>query len=366
MLSFFKRTAPAKGEITFKNRVQSFWKWYVEVAPRFYQTIEDKKCPSLAPEVSSKINELFPGFAWVFGPGENGEGHSFTLSGEGVLHRQLLAMFWLSQAPAISGWTFYCARQPGSIKGTQLEIGDKIFNPIEFWITARPNSETEKVDLVVWHPLFSILPEKNRWSVLFLFLDEVLGEFGTQQWIGEIKLNDQKLSDAMPLEELLSFLKRVEVETGWKKLPPGESGVVYQNKEPHTRFLRGDVIIGSTMHYPLIEEYLEAEGGFSDPLAGTGADYVFASFDSKFLPDGKQSETRGLIEDVLDQALKTNAQGRSLGGAFGTQSAYIDLLLFDGSNSIETVRRILTDQKLPSGTSINYFAKEKRGHRIVL
>ena len=58
--------------------------------------------------------------------------------------------------------------------------------------------------------------------------------------------------------------------------------------------------------------------------------------------------------------------GRLLGGAMGTQNAYIDLLLFDGQNSIETVRRILSEHKLPAGTSINYFAKEKRGYRVVL
>ena len=117
MFSFFKRSQPKKEELTFKNRVQNFWRWYAEVAPRFYQTIEAKDCPSLAGEVSTKVNEMLPGFAWVFGPGANGNGHSFTLSGEGDIHRQLLTMFWRSQAPEISGWTFYHARQPGSVEG---------------------------------------------------------------------------------------------------------------------------------------------------------------------------------------------------------------------------------------------------------
>jgi len=365
MFSFFKRPA-AKQELTFKARVTNFWKWYAEVAPRFYQTIEAKKCPSLAGEVSAKIDEMLPSFAWVFGPGENGKGHSFTLTGEGVLHRQLLTMFWHSQAPTLTGWTFYPARQPGSIENVRLEIAGKAFSPIEFWITAKPAPDRQKVDLVAWHPLFEAMPEKNRYSVLFLFLDEVLGEFGTEQWIGEIKLNDQKLADAMPLQELNPFLKKLESETGWKKLPPGESSTLYQMKQPHQRFLRGDVIVGTTMHSRLIQEYLEAEGELADPLAGTGADYVFISIDANFLPAGKQTDARGIIEDALAEALKRDSNGRLLGGALGTQNAYIDLLLFDGQTSIETVRKVLSDQKLPEGTSINYFAKEKRGYRIVL
>ena len=229
-----------------------------------------------------------------------------------------------------------------------------------------PDPEDEKVDLVVWHPLFTKMADKDRRMVLFLFLDEALGEFGTEQWIGKIDLNDQKLADALPLQELIQYLKKVELETGWKKHPPGESGVVYKIKEQHQDFLRGDVVVGSTTHYRLIEEYLRAAGDLSDPLAGTGADYVFISFDATFLPAGKQTDARAIIEDALVEALKNDANGSLLGGALGTQNAYIDLLLFDGQNSVETVRKVLSGQKLPDGASINYFAKEKRGYRIVL
>ena len=245
MFSIFKRSPEAKPKPTFKARVEDFWKWYSEVAPRFYQTIEAKKCSSLAVEVSAKVDELLPGFAWVFGPGKNKNDHSFTLSGEGVLHRQLLTMFWLSRAPELPGWTFYSARQPGSIQGMRMDMNGKVFNPIEFWLTTKPNPDSKKIDLVVWHPLFSEMQERDRWRVLFLFLDEVLGEFGTGQWTGEIKLNDQKLIDAMPLHELNSYVKKIEAETGWKKYKPGESWSGYRLKDQQP-FLRGDILLGST------------------------------------------------------------------------------------------------------------------------
>ena len=365
MFSLFKRDSPKKEEDTFKKRVQKFWCWYAEVAPRFYETIEAKKCPSLASEVSTKVNETLPGFAWVFGPGVDGSGHSFTLSGEGDIHRQLLTMFWHSQSPEISGWTFYHARKPGSVEGIRMEIGDRTFNPIEFWLTASKNVETEKIDLIAWHPLFEKIPEKERWNVLFLFLDEILGEFGTGQWIGEIKLGNQRLAEAMPIQELPAYIKRVEAESGWKKFPPGEAGVVYKINERNLSFLRGDIIVGSTTNSRLVNEYIATQGNLSDPLAGTGADYVFIAIDVKFLPlVEKLTENRGIIEDALTAALR--ADGRVLGGAFGNQNAYIDLMIFDGQNSIEIIRQVLMKQKLPAGTSINYFAKEKRGHRIVL
>ena len=75
---------------------------------------------------------------------------------------------------------------------------------------------------------------------------------------------------------------------------------------------------------------------------------------------------RGEMEEVLDEALKTSVSGRLLGGAWGTTNAYIDLLLFDGPASLEIVQQVLREKSVPAGSTINYFAKEKWGYRIVL
>jgi hypothetical protein len=364
MLSLFKRQTPS--EITFKTRVEKFWSWYSDQAPRLFEIVDRGESPSLAHEVSAKVDELLPGFAWVFGPGKGGIGHSFTLSGEGVLHRQLLAMFCVSRAPELEGWTFYASRQPGSIDGIVLDIGAHKFDPLELWITPHVNHEVKKVDITVWHPLMGHIDPNHRMGPVFLFLDEVLGEFGTGQWIGEIKLDDKRLADAIPLKELYSFVKKVEADTGWKKLPPGEVSTLYRSRQPHNRFLRGDVLVGSTMHPRLINEYLSAEGLLEDPLRGTGADYVFVTFDAGILPAGNQIDARAKIEDALDAALRNASSGRLLGGAFGTRFAYIDLLLYDGNTSLEIVTSVLSREGLPAGTAINFFAKEKIRNRIVI
>jgi hypothetical protein len=366
MFSIFKkRPDNPPSAPTFKSRVESFWSWYSQVAQRFYQSIESGQCASLAPEVSNKVDELLPGFAWVFGPGAPA-GHSFTVSGEGVLHRQLLALYCVSRAPQINGWTFHASRQSGPIEGIAIDMGGRKFDPMEFWITPAINHESKKLDVTVWHPLLINQGERERMGPLFLFLDEVLGEFGTGQWIGEIHFSDHKLVDAIPMKELLTFVRKVESDTGWKKLPPGQEATLYRLPNPDNRFLRDDVIVGSTVNPRLINEYLRASGAPPDPLAGTGADYVFVSFDMRILPRGGQSEARGQIEDSLDHALRKSQSGRLVGGAFGTQYAYIDLLIFDDANSLAIVEDILRQLNLPAGTAINFFAKEKQNRRIVL
>ena len=172
--------------------------------------------------------------------------------------------------------------------------------------------ENEKIDLIVWHPLFAKMEEQNRWAVLFLFLDEVLGEFGTQQWVGEIKLNDQGLTEAMPLQELQPFVKALETETGWKKYPPGEIWTGYRFEKTQYDFLRGDIFIGTTSHIAIVNDYVRSKGELPDPLENTGADFVFISFPAAFLPEGNQSEARGKIEDALNQELRLESSGHIL------------------------------------------------------
>jgi hypothetical protein len=42
------------------------------------------------------------------------------------------------------------------------------------------------------------------------------------------------------------------------------------------------------------------------------------------------------------------------------------MLLFDGATSLAILQQTLKEQGVPSGSSINYFAKEKRERSLVL
>lgn len=367
MFSLFKRKAPpVPAEVAFKTRVARFWKWYASVADDYYRAIEEGRIREFSDDVTQHVNEVIKGFAWVFGPGPKGQGHSFTVSGEGDQHRQLLAAYWQRQAPKLPGWTFYGSRQPAQNLGNRLKVDGHDFEGKAFWLTPSVDTNAERVHLIVWHPLFPKLDDRTRWMVLFLMLDEALGEIGTQNWIGRIEMDDQHLASAIPLTELRAFVERVQAEHQWKKGGPGELVSLYRLKEEHSGGLRGDIFVGSTVVMPLIDGFLEANGELKDPLAGTGADYVYISFDIGVLPKGDEANARGEIENALTAALEPDASGWVLGGAMGRGNAYIDLLLFDGANSVKLVFDTLRKRKLPAGTSLNYFAHEKRGYRMIL
>jgi hypothetical protein len=365
VFSIFRRKGSNPAELTFKARVERFWEWFEGEASRIYGVIDAKQSDTLHDELTPKVQELGLN-AWVFGPGANDVGHSLTVTGEGVLHRQLLAMYWASRAPEIAGWTFYPARQPGKVKGITIKLDETNFDPMEFWLVPTVNVEDETIDLQVWHPLFRSMEDGQRYMILFLFLDEALGEYGTGQWIGQVAFDSKQMGEAIPITEVKEFVERTRDANAWKELPPGESASLYTFEEPHNRFRRGDIMTIATMNSALLQDYLGAEGDLEDPLKGSGADYLYVEIDADWLPEGEEVEKRGQVEDALDAALRNAQSGRLIGGALGVNSAYIDLMVFDGANSLEIIRGVLREIGAPKGSSINYFAREKVEWRVVV
>ena len=342
-----------RSQDTFKTRVAMFWEWFAPQAERFYQTIEAGDCTSLVDEVSENMARLLPNLSWVFGPGEGG-GHSFTVTGEGQVAKQMLAEYWKSHAPQLPGWTFYASRQPSSderLQGVAIGIGENAQIDAEgFLIKSTVDNEAELIDIVAWHPSLSELAEPHHYEVLFLLLDEALGEFGTQMWLGDIQIEAFPPAEATTnIQNLRKFIKQAANYHEWEKLPPLKSYSLYEVPE-QADFPRGDTLVGLTCIPNIVFELLDNQGALEEnPLEGTGAEFAYLAIDGDVFPEGEQSAVRGNIEEALQEALEEHASGRVFGGAFGTQQSYIDLLLFDGDNSraivLETMQRLQLHQR---------------------
>lgn len=356
----FSKKTPGTPALTLKTRVSEFWDWYSENAEKFYSIVEAKKCGDLQDEVIAAVNRWLPGMAWVFGPGENNEGHSFTLSGEGVLVKQFVAEYWLSCAPKLTGWTFHAARPPcESVKGFKLELdGSHSFDTKELWLFPSVNEDNQKIDLTVWHPLFGSISDNSKWTALFLLLDDVLGEHGTQNWIGEIKFASDSLKESMPIWELREFVQTIESTRGWKKHKPTDTYTGYKINA-QGEHLRGDMLYLTSRLGGTVLDYLENEGPIDHPLPNLGVDFVFVSIGRAVIPEGQEVDFRAKIEDDLIEVLAQNRSGDSLGGGTGTKNCYLDLITYDGDESIKQIQQVLRKHGLPKETSIRYLTKDK-------
>lgn len=346
--------------MTFKRRIGAFWNWYSAVADRFHRTIDEGACASLSDEVSAKVDELLPGLAWVFGPGAGGQGHSFTLSGEGILPKQILAAAWRDGAPDLAGWTFHSERQPSDQIGAfELRIREHSFRPIEFWVTPEIDEEAEAVNLTVWHPLAEQVSEALRGTALFLMLDELFGEVGTGNWIGTIDYGNARLADSMPILELKEFVESARQEHGWKKGPPGESWHLYQLPEPHEG-PRGDTISGVSSCPAPLYAFLRDPQHAEDPFEELDAVWAYLSFDSGFLTQGREVDSREDIAEAIAGDLREQHEGRYLGGGIGRERTYLDFVLFDSPRSEETIRATVRRLGLPPNTRLEYLSAARR------
>ncbi len=341
---------------TFREQSLEFWKWFPTVAESVAETLE---CGNARAQLSDFINEVrdkVGGLSWVFGPGAAPGRLSFTLTGEGQKARQLLSHYWLSLAVEVPGWEFYCARQPSpadqlldlaiDVAGTSVDVETLM---VATWV----DDVNQVVDIKVWHEAFENIAQESRFQILYLLLDEALGEYATQTKLGNIEF--KRDLDAKPLGELPGYLETLWRERGWEDLSPLETYSGYQS-EPTRGFERADTIAGYTLLPQLVLGFLNNRGTLeNDPVEDTGAQFLYIRIDGD--SDDFRKDPLGFRTAVEEEiARRLTGGGFVVGGATGRENSYIDVVIFDGSRSLAAIEEALEKTGLAGKYEIKPFA----------
>ena len=183
-----------------------FWSWWSTAKDRIAAAIADRSLgrSPLVDEISANVHALHPDIAWELGRGRTAM-HNLTVTVEGNLLLRRLTEQWLrSSPPPDQTWEYHASRQASAPMG--LEIGGKRFAPDEFRIASSFDESRERFDVVLFHPQFKKSDEKLVRQVLFLTLDECLGEDDVERWIGSIDSAKSAPGGAVPL---LQFVAQV-------------------------------------------------------------------------------------------------------------------------------------------------------------
>ena len=358
MLKFLNRR---KKGATFKNKVDNFWHWFEDNQQKLKDALIANKSASVSEDTIKQVDQIMPGLSWCYGPGKEEGSFTFTLSPEANRSFQFLTAYWYDSAPSIPGWTFFAARQPAKDPSKfSISIGQESYNIAEIWLVLAINEAEQKVDISAWHPHFSGLEDNARYQILFLWLDEVLGETGTEQWIGQVDFSTEKFAEAIPLLEVREHLDSITEQYGWQKPSPENCYSYYEISEDIADFPRSDTLSGNTCHMQLVNEFIESEGDLPDLLTGSHADFVYIQFPASFLNPGEEIELRDMIEQNINKFLNDDESGHSIGSATGRECIYLDFIIFDGLKSIEVMLEAMLESQLPEGSSIHYWAAEKK------
>ncbi|WP_157085731.1 hypothetical protein [Devriesea agamarum] len=142
-------------------------------------------------ELSQRVDAIDPRLAWEFGPGRQSE-HCLTVSAEGEPDVRAMAQRWLSAAPPTDArWEYRASKEHDpnalaaaiNVEGTQIDMEHMLFRP-------EVAEKNLRVDIGVYHPMFSRLAERIRLQVAGLFLGWLLGEDDIERWLGEIHVLD--------------------------------------------------------------------------------------------------------------------------------------------------------------------------------
>lgn len=340
---------------TFRTRVTEFWEWFPTIAEQTHRELSEGNVEGVLATFPNMMQELLPGLSWVFGPGKNG-GHSFTVTGEGQKGKQMLAADWLKHEVDLPGWTFHASRQPSprtSNENAAIDVGGNAMALSEVKVAMQVDEERERVDITAWHPRFDEIDENGRWQILFLFLDEVLGEYGTQMWIGEIEFAEE--TDAIDLIDLPPHLNRLQDKYEWEKHSPLDEYTGYAAENPEPGLPRRDVIAGYTLFPQLVFEFANEGPVEADPVEGTGAEFVYLAINASLLPEDDPLGGRDEIENTLAGELGDSAI--FWGGATGIESSYLDLLLLDGDRTREKLDTALKAMGIQSECQLFSFTK---------
>ena len=97
----------------------------------------------------------------------------------------------------------------------------------------------------------------------------------------------------------------------------------------------------------------------ADPVPNLGAKFIYVGIDRDRFPKGDEVNFREEISEALDKALRENRSGEMVGGALGLSSGYVDLVIYDGNNSLKLVKQVLQQKGLAEDSFLMPFADPK-------
>ena len=167
--------------------ISEFWRWFRNIAEALAVNVENSM---LLRELDGRVSNLNPKLSWEIGPGLY---KPWQLVISPNLDRDLreTARLIIAQAPALSTWEFYAARQPKQWN-YRLEMGsDKV--PVDasewaFVLLRYPNGTHE---ILLEAKNLPPLSKDERWEAAAITLESILGEDIVLDRVSEFELVDK-------------------------------------------------------------------------------------------------------------------------------------------------------------------------------
>ncbi len=206
------------------ERIEAFWEAWPDVRPLLEADLAAGEYGPGTQLLTDMVEALHSDLEWDIRPGLVAVNALCLTSGD---HRlRPLTGRWVAVAPpADTQWEFHPARTP--IGPEVFDIDDHEIDPSQATFVAEIDPDAEHLSITVAHPEFRSLDEANRFQATFRMIDDLLGEDGTEKWIGSVDATPGSLHQPAPLTDLPRVVDELAAAA------TGERWIVIEAEDPH-------------------------------------------------------------------------------------------------------------------------------------
>jgi hypothetical protein len=311
--------------------IAEFWAWWTTVGARLTTTALASGHPEqVEPEISRHVDAIDADLVWEIAPGERSR-HELVVSGDGDPARRAIVRRWRMAAPQADGiWSYSDVRRPAADpSAVVLHFDDSQLDVTRACAMARVRGAA--LDVTVYHPNFTGMPEQDRNLATFLLLRTVLGEASVDTWLGSVGSTDVPPLDPVPLTGLRSVV--AELHDRFTDADDGPSRIVLEGTAPNgSRVVATAQVPLRTATAPQLDTYVGVAVPFTDRAA-----------------DGQAGELARKALDDLEETLAERLGGNGRLVAHETVNGVRVLHLYVDSTTDAADRVRMTAQEWEQG-----------------
>lgn len=314
---------------SFKQRVISFWNWFKENKQALEGFLDRNKWQEAADFIQPSLKEVF--WEVTFELRKQKE-YELILSPSGDMDRKLLIRYFYEYRPESENWNFYSELPPKT--GTLTYLGEYL-KPEDFLIYPEISEEKHRISLAVYAPVIGNKKEKDQFTIVYILLNNLLGEKMFEHYVGEVRMIHGKnraffkKNHSLKLSTLHPWM---EAEIGARKWPKASDiNDIIEEYDGNPKLGKGpryDITSGKTCQFKLCNEYYNKSSSSQSYMKSIGASYYFISTDPR---KGEADEVREYLLDLF----RKNRYGILIGEARGLEHAYLDMLLYSPEEFIK-------------------------------
>ncbi len=343
-------------EKPFSQRVREGWDAFLAGEEGLRQGIDEKR---QGDEIIEQCNKLLkPAFSDVsFELGYNGSKHELILSPEGDKAKLFQLVYFQKHAPkeVLEHWNILVGRQRSCSFGLQI-FGQNV-SAEDILVRVKQQGDDELELFLYCEKLISFLKqdENKAYWMMYIMLDNVIGEVAAMRYIGRVELSEEPLDgETFSLEKLPEYLDQKfsgqdgEIMDADKYC---ERYTVYEMKpsEEEDADVRMDIYVGGTNCPALNNQYWNND---ADTVNAYHKDGIAAGFLYYPLQGFTGEDRSGKILDFRDTVSEEILAGAGadavtfIGGASGIYFGYIDFIAWDLKTVLDTAVEVLREKEI--------------------